>query len=312
MATNINIAELVEQMPETDNDILAKRQAAEAQNTEQKDQKKKPARYGEASKFTGPDPGAAAKIFETILGGGRGAIVELIGLIRDPSDSDFKNYKAGYLLHGLAIYAGRPGQEARRLLFAETVAEQLGQSGPSKAVKAFLIRELQAAGGKEVVNALARQLQDEELCEPATQALLAIREGAGSAMQKALSSAQGKNRVTIIQALGVLRDTGAVKELTVSLANDDSNVRLAAAWALANMPAPNSWQALLKLADGSENWERIQATKACLLLAEKVAGSDKSIAKRIYTQLRDTRKEPSEAYIRAAAEKGLSAIPAGD
>lgn len=306
MATKINIAELVEQMPETDGDILAKKQAAQAE-TDQKE--KKPAKFGQASKFTGPDPEAAAKIFETILGGGREAIAELVGLVHDPADSDFKNYKAGYVLHGLAIYVGRPGQEAKRLVFVETVAEQLGQSGASKGVKALLIRELQVAGGSEVVNALAKQLQDEELCEPATQALLAIKDGASGPLLKALSSAQGKNRITVIQALGMLKEAGAREDLTASLADNDPNVRIAAAWALANLPSPNSWQALLKMADGSENWERIQATKSCLLLAEKAAASgDKTVAKNIYTHLRDTRKDKSEEYIRAIAEKSLVAL----
>jgi HEAT repeat protein len=313
--TKLNIAELVEQMPETDGDILAKKQAAEPQNTDENDKKKKVVKYGEASKFTGPDPEAAAKIFEDILGGGRPSLVELIELLRDPSEPDFKNYKAAYVMHGLDIYVGRPGQEERKRWFAEVLAAALTPNIKadiavhSAGVKAFLIRELQVIGGAEAVNALAGQLQDDQLCEPATQALLAIRQGVTGAFEKALGSAKGKNRVTIIQALGVLRDAGSVQALTVSLGNDDANVRIAAAWALANIPSPNSWQALLKMADGSENWERIQATKSCFLLAEKTAASgDKAIAKNIYTHLRDTRKDKSEEYIRAIAEKSLAAL----
>ena len=40
---------------------------------------------------------------------------------------------------------------------------------------AFVIRQLQVAGGKESAPALGKQLADPVLCEPAAQALLAIR-----------------------------------------------------------------------------------------------------------------------------------------
>jgi hypothetical protein len=66
--------------------------------------------------------------------------------------------------------------------------------------------------------------------------------------------------------------------------------------------------ALLKMADGHKGWERIQHTKACLLLAEKLlAAGNKTAAVAIYTHLRKTRTEPSELYIRQAAAKALSA-----
>src|SRR5512142_1377642 len=126
-----NVAELVEQMPETDADIRAKQKAAqEAAGQNQTDPNKKPARepkLGEASKFTGPDPEAAYKIFEAIIDGGQESLLDLLGLIRDPSESDYKNYKAAYVLHGIALLAGRAGQEERRKLFAETLAGEIGK-----------------------------------------------------------------------------------------------------------------------------------------------------------------------------------------
>ena len=55
-------------------------------------------------------------------------------------------------------------------------------------------------------------------------------------------------------------------------------------------------------------WERIQAGKHCLVLAEKLTASGKKVeAAKIYTHLRDTRTDPSEKYIREAAERGLAA-----
>src|SRR6266545_6934284 len=124
-ATKPNVAALVDQMPETDRDIQAK--AEEAKQQAQADAPKpKPDRWGAASKFTGPDPDAAEKIFAEILSGGRESITELLGLVREPSDADYKNYKASYVLHGLVILAGRAGQENQRRLLADTLASQLG------------------------------------------------------------------------------------------------------------------------------------------------------------------------------------------
>src|SRR6185295_2427450 len=95
-ATKPNVAALVEQMPETDRDIQAK--ADEARQQAQPDApdkpKPKPDRLGATSKFTGPDPDKAEKIFTEILSGGRESVMELIELVREPSDADYKNYKA--------------------------------------------------------------------------------------------------------------------------------------------------------------------------------------------------------------------------
>jgi len=69
---------------------------------------------GKASTFTGPDPEAASKVFDEILAGGGEAIADLIALVRDTADPAFKDYRPQYVLHGLALRAGRPGNEDGR------------------------------------------------------------------------------------------------------------------------------------------------------------------------------------------------------
>ncbi len=308
-ATKPNVAALVEQMPDTDKDIQAK--AEEAKQQAQPDApdkpKPKPDRSGAASKFTGPDPATAEKIFAAILSGGRDSIVELLELVREPSDADYKNYKPGYVLHGLVIYAGRAGQENQRRLLATTLAAQLDSDKHSKAVKAFLVRELRVLGGKESVDALGQQLLDDELCGDAAQALLSIHDGVAPRFRSALEKSKGRNRVTLIQALGVLRDADSVPALKKALTDEDRDLRRTAAWALANIGDPSSADALLKSGDGTEGWERTEATKACLLLAEKLAATNhKSQASRIYAHLRDTRTDATERHVREAAERALS------
>ena len=53
-------------------------------------------------------------------------------------------------------------------------------------------------------------------------------------------------------------------------------------------------------------WERIQAAKHCLVLAEKLAAAGKKAeSAKVYTYLVDSRKDASEAYIREAAQNAL-------
>ncbi len=59
-------------------------------------------------------------------------------------------------------------------MLSKTIAGQLNKDHP-KAVKKYLVRELQAVGGGEVVAALKKLLGDEDLGEPARQALAAIQ-----------------------------------------------------------------------------------------------------------------------------------------
>lgn len=310
-STKPNIAALVEQMPDTDNEIKAKQEEAKAQaQPDAPDPKPKPkVDRGAASKVTGPDPVAAEKIFAEILSGGRESILELLALVREPSDADYRNYKAGYVLHGLVILAGRTGQENQRRLLAETLASHLGGNKHSKAVKGVFIHELRALGGKESVSALGKHLLDDDLCSDATLALLTIRDGAAAQFRGALEKSKGRNRLIIIQALGTLQDADSATALKKALSEQDRDVRRTAAWALANLGDASAAETLVESADSAEGWERTEATRHCLLLAERLAASGKRAqAKRIYVHLRDTRNGPNERHLRDAAEKALGAL----
>jgi hypothetical protein len=306
-----NVAALVEQMPDTDKEIQARQAAAKPPAADGADKPKpRPNRLGAASTFTGPDPAVAEKIFDEILSGGRESLVDLVELIREPTDPDYKNYKPSYVLHGLVIQAGRPGPGNHRRLLCAVIASQLASKNHSKAVQGFLIREMRVLGGKEALNVLGKLLYDDDLCEDAAQALLSIREGAAPPCRRALKTAKGRNRVTLLQALGVLQDTDSTSALKKALNDDDPDVRRTAAWALANLGEASAADALLQSANTATGWERDQATKACLLLAERLTANGKDAdAVHLYARLRDTRNDPADRHVRDAAERALSAIP---
>jgi len=243
-------------------------------------------------------------VVSQIYEGGRKSLRALVGMLVEPGRGD--DVKPRYALHCLAVRMCRPDEEKARRAFARTLAMQLEGDKP-KTVKKYLIQQLQVAGGKEVAVALGKMLQDQELYEPAAQALVAIGDGAAEQLRNTLTKVKGKMKLTIIQNLGVLRDAGSVGALTKAFGDDNRETRLATGWALANIGDAGSVDLLLKSAEAKGIHERNTATKACLLLAERLLDAGrKELAVKIYTHLRDTRSGQDEAYIRAAAEKGLA------
>ncbi|MBE3068633.1 MAG: HEAT repeat domain-containing protein [Planctomycetes bacterium] len=239
---------------------------------------------------------------------GRDAVVGLVGMLVEPQEGDdVQPIKAKYALHVLGLCVVKmPGDDARRD-YALALASQLG-GDRSKGVQRYVMQELQAFGRKEVVATLGKFLTDADLCDAAAMALVTLRDGAVEPLRAALGQAKGACRLAVVQALGVLADAGSVDALQQALGDPDREVRIAAGWGLANMGAGAAAGAITKAADGCEGWERIQMTKACLLLSERLAAQGKKDeAKAIYAHLRDSRKDPSEAYIRAVAEKALAA-----
>ena len=139
-------------------------------------------------------------------------------------------------------------------------------------------------------------------------ALVAIKDGAAEQLRAALPNAKGRCRLTILHSLAALADAGAAEAFKQALQDEDREVRIAAGAGLAKLGDAGAVDLLLKAADVQPGWERIQAAKHCLVLAEKLAAAGKKAeARRIYQHLRDTRKDASEAYIREAADKALAA-----
>jgi hypothetical protein len=239
---------------------------------------------------------------------GREAVVGLVGMLVEPLEGDdVQPIKAKYALHVLGLCASKmPGDDARRD-YALALASQLG-GNRSKGVQKYLIQEVQTFGRKEVVATLGKFLTDADLCDAAARALVAIRDGAVEPLRAALGQAKDACRLAVVQALGALADAGSADALRQALGDPDREVRIAAGWGLANIGAGAAAGALTKAADAAEGWERIQMTKACLLLSERlVTQGKKDEAKTIYAHLRDSRKDPAEAYVREAAEKALAA-----
>ncbi len=247
------------------------------------------------------------KVEKAIAGihqGGRENVLGLIDMLLEPGAGD--DYKAHYALHCLGVYVTGLAEDGPRREFALALASQIGGDRP-RDVQGYLVQELQIAGGKEVLATLRKALADEQLCEPAARALVAIGEGAAEQFRAALPKAGAKCRLTIVQNLGAGGDAGSIGALREALGDDDPEIRLAAARGLADLGDAGSVDLLL-VAANTDGWERIRATDACLSLAEKLlAAGKKAEAVKIYSHLKKTRTDAGERYIRDAAERGLAA-----
>lgn len=246
------------------------------------------------------------KAIAAIHAGGRDNVRGLIEMLGAPgSDQDVKPH---YALHTLANCTLVAKDESGRRALCEVLAEALaGDATPY--VKSFLCQTLQWAGHGEAVAALGKLLTDPELCDPAALALVAIKNGAAEALRTALPNAQGRCRLTVLHSLAALADPNAAEAFQQALADEDREVRIAGGAGLASLGDAGHAAVLLKAADAKTGWERVQATKHCLVLAEKLAAAGKKAeARTIYQHLLDTRQDASEKYIRQAADKALAAV----
>ena len=207
------------------------------------------------AKFPAPTAQAAGPICKDLLGGGKAVVDELLALVGE-AFGDAEGVKAKYALHGMALYAGRPGAPGDRKMVAAALAAHLG-ANHSEDLKAFVCRQLQYCGRDDDVRALAPLLAHERLCEPAAQALAAIGGAkATAALRHALRSAESKRRVTVITALGFLADTDALPDIRGAATNADPNVRLAALYALANAGDAQAVDICIKAIGAKASFER--------------------------------------------------------
>jgi len=245
------------------------------------------------------------KVVQQLQKGGRDSVLGLIDMLVEPGKGD--DIKAHFALHRLAVRVTGLGDDKARAEFALAVASQVGSARP-KAVRKYLIEQLQVAGGKEVVEALGKALLDPALCDTAARALAAIRDGAADQLLAALPKVRGRSRLSVVKKLAVLRAEKAADLFKQALSDRDPDIRIAAAWGVARIADASATDALLKAAQAHQGWERINETDACLALADNlVAAGKKREGAAIYAHLHKTRTDPSERHTREAAQRGLRA-----
>ncbi len=239
-----------------------------------------------------------------IAKGGKQYILGLIDMLGAPGSRE--DVKPHYALHCVINYTLVTKNETMRKEFCEVLAQELS-SNRSQYIRSFLCQCLQWAGREEAVPALGKLLSEEGLSDWASMALVAIRKGATDQFLKAWPTSKGRCRLDVIHGLAELAEPAAAAALKEALNGPDREVRIAGGAGLAKLADPSAVYLLLGAADRSSGWERIQQTKHCVVLAEKLAAAGrKAEAARIYQHLQKTRTDPTEKYIRELAEKALA------
>ncbi len=240
-----------------------------------------------------PNPEESRRLNAAFVKLGAPAYQELCNMLVPMGQGD--DVKARLALSGLALYVSRAGAEKERKSFAEAILLSL-RANAHPQVKTFLIKQLQLAGGKESVAPLKSFLVDEKLCEPAAQALLAIRvPEVEAAFAQTLTNANGAARLTIIKALGELRSKQAAPELLKLASDKNRDVQRAARAALANT---GELAAMTLLAEAVQSEASQQANADYLLFAQRRAeAGDKQTSAMICREVlanRESRFAPHE------------------
>lgn len=227
-------------------------------------------------------------------------ILEVCRLLVPPGTGD--DTDARYALSALTTFVSQRGAEKERLVYAKTLTKALEQES-DRDIQAFLIRQLQLIGKRESIKPLRRYLGDNRLCEPAARALLAIGSPqAEKALLKALKSAAGANKITIVKALGELKVEEAAKKILPLAADENDELRQVALFALANIGDPLAGNALGALSLGALSYERTRAPALYLLYARRLSErGHKAQVSGICRRLIANYTAPQESHIACSA-----------
>mgnify|MGYP001165390647 CR=1 FL=1 len=254
------------------------------------------------------DKDACEQAVEDILKGGKKIVREIVDLILEPGNGD--DVRPRHALHATAIRVGGKKRKMERKEFSSALAGMLTDDRPL-AVKGFIIRQLQICGGLEQAEKIAPFLTNpnEHIYEYAAQALQAIGVQTVEHFRKAYPRATEAPKLTILQALGVLEDEKSRNYFLNAVQDKDLEIRLAGLWGLMKITSSNDVGVLLSQSVKERGWGRIKATAYCFELAEKLTEKgQKEEAAKIYRQIKNSRKEKADNYLRESADMGLSLL----
>jgi HEAT repeat protein len=196
--------------------------------------------------------------------------------------------------------AARKDLEGRLAAVLKTDAPQ--------AAKDFVCRKLSLIGSAGCVPAVAPLLTDEKLSHMARYALERIPDDAAvSAMRDALPKVKGRQKVGVINSLGVRRDAQSADALIALLGDPDQEIAAAAAAALGSIGNAQAAKALGDFQAKAPKELALAAADACLTCAERhLADGKKLEAMAIYKSLAKSEYK----HVRLAATRGLLAAAA--
>ncbi len=226
------------------------------------------------AKLSTEDRDESWKVCRKLLNTGPEGIREICGMLVPMGGGD--DASARFALNGISSCVMQPkAKEKQRLLFARALIRALEEQS-HREVQAYLLYHLRFVAKDESVEAAAKYLGDESLCEPAVAVLQTVATPAAiDVLTRALASAEGKNRVAMILALGDLRAAGSLPVFAADASSADQALRDAALFSAANIGSPASLDLFLNLSreQADSPLRRAELASLCLLHARRLAES---------------------------------------
>jgi len=212
------------------------------------------------------------KSMQSITALGSNGLDEMLAMLTAPGKSD--NTSLEYAIAGYAFYLTGNGREAERKQAVAAYCKAL-DAHENKFNKDFFIRQLQIFGKDDAVGCIQKYIGDEFLAGPSARALAMIgTASADNAINSALASATGANRLSLIEALGYARYKGAGAAISSSLAKAGIDERKVSLYALARIADPASLPVLESAAKAAGyGYDEAGSTTAFLMYLRQLAAT---------------------------------------
>jgi len=216
-----------------------------------------------------------------------------------------------FALHGIAHSVSKNGNEKDRKMVSSTMAASLKYINNTH-IQRFILSQIRLCGRDEVISEISHLLVDKDLADPACRVCISIASPlATRALLKNLNKAKKTAKMSIIQALGKLQIIAAFKEIAPYTSSSDSQLRLTALEAIAEIGYEPAYEFLADVSLTAPAPERTEAIFRLLRFAERLHenGKDK-LSEEICIKILNSRSATESAE--AAAALSLLAHIEGD
>lgn len=204
----------------------------------------------------------------TALLGQKGLTDMLMALQPNGSADNTHIYDA---INGFSYYVTQPSKALLRTMAVKAYTKALSNI-TDKYNQAFIISQLQIVGKDDAVPALKKYLTDDQLCDPASRALVKVNTPASrAALLNALTGSEGDRRLTLVEAIGDSKNSAAASKIA-PLLGDDKKLNKVALYALANIASPASAKVMGSAAEKAGfTYDESNATSSYVLYLNNLA-----------------------------------------
>lgn len=172
---------------------------------------------------------------------------------------------ARFIIASMAEYFSAFGLEKEKYFVEGQLLKALERK-QGTGVKSFLMSQLNFVATDKTIQEVARYLGNADLVEPATHTILSVGgKEAAKAFMAALPGVSEKCQPVLIKALGELKCTAAVQQITAFASSGNQNLKKVSLAALANIGDPASYKILFKAAENAGfGYDQANSTDAFL------------------------------------------------